>query len=77
MLNQGAGTMEEEAIESMIKAGLFANKEEAIRTAVIKYAVDIGLLKPQLLWNQIEKYETRKITPDQLQKDLDMIENET
>lgn len=77
MLSDSAGTMEEEAIDSMIKAGLFASKEEAVRTAVIKYAVDIGLLKPQHLWNQIEKYETRKITPEQLQKDLEMIENET
>ncbi|TRZ88359.1 MAG: hypothetical protein D4R88_07950 [Methanosarcinales archaeon] len=70
-------TMEEEAIDNMIKAGLFANKEEVVRTAVIKYAVDIGLLKPQHLWNEIEKYKRRKITPEQLQQDLEMIENET
>lgn len=71
MFSHGEGTMEEEAIDSMIKAGIFANKEEAIRTAVIKYAVDIGLLKSQLLWNQIDKYGRRRTTPEQLQKDLD------
>lgn len=76
MFNDSA-TMEEQAIDRMIKAGLFASKEEAVRTAVIKYAVDIGLLTPQHLWNQILKHETRRVAPEQLQKDLEMIENET
>jgi len=68
--------VEKEAIERMIKAGLFSTTEEAVRAAIIKYASDIGLLSPQHLWKQIEKYERRRITPKQLEQDLEILENE-
>jgi len=69
--------MEEKVLEMMIQMGFFSNKDEAVRTAVIKYAMDLGLLKPEEIWKEIENYKRRKITPEQLMKDLEAIENET
>ena len=37
---------EEEALEKMVRVGLFPSKDEAARAAIIKYASDIGVLKP-------------------------------
>ena len=69
--------MEEKVLEMMIRMGFFSNKDEAVRTAVIKYAMDLELLKPEEIWKEIENYKRRKITPEQLMKDLEAIENET
>jgi hypothetical protein len=68
---------EEDALEKMVKAGLFPNKDEAARAAIIKYASDLGILSPGMLWDKITKHKRRKITPEQLIKDLEIIENET
>lgn len=69
--------VEKEAIKRMVKAGLFSNRDEAVRVAVIKYATDMGLLTREDLWKDIEKYEKRKVTPEQLVKDLEDLESET
>lgn len=68
---------EEDALEKMVKVGLFRSKDEAARAAIIKYASDLGILSPEMLWNKIGKYKRRKVTPKQLMKELRMIENET
>lgn len=68
---------EEEALEKMVRAGLFPSKDEAARAAIIKYASDIGVLSPEMLWNKIVRHKRRKVTPEQLMKDLETIENET
>jgi len=68
--------VEEDALEKMVKSGLFPNKDEATRAAIIKYAADLGILSPGILWDKITKHKRRKITPEQLRKDLEMIEIE-
>ncbi len=68
---------EEAALEKMVKVGLFQSKDEAARAAIIKYASDLGILSPEMLWNKIGKYKRRKVTPRQLMNELRMIENET
>lgn len=68
---------EEDVLEKMVRAGLFPTKDEAARAAIIKYASDLGLLTPEFLWNKITKYKRRKVTPEQLMKDLEAIEDET
>ncbi len=68
---------EEDALEKMVKVGLFRSKDEAARAAIIKYASDLGILSPEMLWNKIGKYKRRKVTPRQLMNELRMIENET
>lgn len=64
------------ALEKMVSVGLFPNKDEAIRAAIVKYAVDIGILTPTMLWEKIDKHKRRKVTPEQLMKDLKAIEDE-
>ncbi|MEW6110246.1 MAG: hypothetical protein AB1632_13930 [Nitrospirota bacterium] len=67
---------EEEALEKMVKTGLFANKDEAARAAIVKYASDLGILSPAMMWNKISKHKKRKVTPQQLKKDLEALEDE-
>lgn len=67
---------EEEALERLVKTGLFLSKDEAARAAIIKYASDMGILSPRILWQKIAGRKRRKVSPEQLMKDLDTIENE-
>jgi len=66
----------EEALERLVKTGLFLSKDEAARAAIIKYASDMGILSPRILWQKIAGRKRRKVSPGQLMKDLDTIENE-
>ena len=68
---------EEDVLEKMVRVGLFPSKDEAARAAIIKYASDLGILSPEMLWNKIIKHKRRNVTPAQLIKDLEEIENET
>ncbi|MBI4698751.1 MAG: hypothetical protein HY758_07575 [Nitrospirae bacterium] len=68
---------EEDALTKMVEAGLFQSKDEAARAAIIKYASDLGIFSPDMLWKKIDRYKRRKVTPEQLKKDLKAIENET
>jgi len=67
---------EEKVLEKMVKTGLFANKDEAARAAIVKYASDLGILRPSTMWDKIAKHKKRKVTPEQLKKDLEALENE-
>ena len=68
---------EEDVLEKMVRVGLFPSKDEAARAVIIKYASDLGIFSPEMLWNKIGKFKRRKVTPKQLIKDLEEIENET
>ncbi len=68
---------EEEALERLVKAGLFASRDEAARAAILKYAMDIGVLDRTKLWQEIRKTKRRMVTPEQLAKDLEALEDET
>lgn len=68
---------EDAVLEKLVKSGLFPNKDEAARAAIIKYASDIGIFSPQVLWNKITGHKRRNISPQQLKKDLEAVENET
>ncbi len=67
---------QEEVLERMVLLGLFPTKDEAARAAIIKYASDLGLLSSEMLWNKISKHKRRKVTPSQLMKDIEAVENE-
>ncbi len=61
----------------MVEKGLFANKDEAARAAIIKYASDLGILSPAMMWNKIRKHKKRKkVTPEQLKTDMEALEDE-
>jgi len=68
--------IEAEILDKMVSLGLFNTKSEAIRSALIKYAIDLGLLERKDIWAKIEEYPRREITPEQLSRDLEMLENE-
>jgi len=55
---------------------LFSNRDEAARAAILKYSMDIGIFSRQTIWKKLNKVKKRKITPEQLEKDLEIIENE-
>lgn len=67
---------EDEALGQMVKVGLFLTKDEAARTAIVKYASDLGILNPAMLWKKISEHERRKVGPEQLKKDLETLEDE-
>ena len=62
---------EEDVLNKMVKKGLFANKDEAARAAIVKYASDLGILRPSMMWDKISKHKKRKVTLEQLKKDLE------
>lgn len=68
--------LEAELLEDMVRLGLFNSKSEAIRAAVVKYAVDSGLLSREDLWKRIKAHKTRRVSPEQLEKDLQRLEQQ-
>lgn len=69
--------VEADILDKMVKSGLFNTKSEAIRAALVKYSMDIGIFDRQDIWKQIEEaYPKRKISAKELEKDLDKLEDE-
>jgi Arc/MetJ-type ribon-helix-helix transcriptional regulator len=66
--------LEAELLEEMVRLGLFNSKSEAIRAAIMKYAVDSGLLNRADLWNRVKAYKRRGVSPDELERDLQSLE---
>ena len=64
-------------LEEMISSGLFNTKSEAIRSAIVKFGLDLGLLKRKKLWADIRRHTPRKVSASRLKKDLERIEDET
>ena len=69
--------VESEVLEEMVKSGFFNTKSEAIRSALVHYSMELGLLGREKLWQQIRKFPRRKVSPKKLQKELEEIEDET
>jgi Arc/MetJ-type ribon-helix-helix transcriptional regulator len=67
---------EEQALDRLVKAGLFSTRSEAARAAILKYAMDVGVLDRVDIWREIEKVQRRGVSPDQLAKDLETMEHE-
>ncbi len=69
--------LEAELLNEMVRLGLFNSKSEAIRAAIAKYAVDMGLLSRKELWDRVESHPKRKVSPEKLAEDLGSVEVET
>jgi len=63
-------------LEEMTIMGLFKDKSEAMRSAIIKYAIDLGIFRKKSLWQKIDSYPRRGVTPEQLKIELENLENE-
>ena len=68
---------EQEALDHLVETGFFLSRDEAARAAILKYALDIGVLNRKAIWQQMETAKRRKITPKQLAKDLETLEDES
>ena len=69
--------VEEEALDLLVRAKLFASPDEAARAAILKYAMDIGVLSRSDIWDEIETTARRGVSPEQLSQDLAALEDET
>ena len=63
-------------LNEMTNLGLFKDKSEAMRSAIIKYAIDLGIFRKKSLWQKIDQHSRRYVTPEQLKIDLENLENE-
>jgi len=68
--------LEADLLNEMVRLGLFNSKSEAIRAAILMYAVDIGLLRRRDLWSRIERYPKRGVSTKKLERDLSSIKVE-
>jgi len=69
--------VEAKLLDSMVKSGIFNTKSEAIRSALVKYGMDLGFFNRKGIWDEIASYETRDVTPEQLLEDINKIKDET
>ena len=68
--------VEAKLLEEIVRNGLFSSKSEAIRAALINYFLKLGMLGRKEQWNEIRSFPKRNVTPEQLAKDLEKIEEE-
>ena len=68
--------IEGEILEQMVESGLFNTKSEAVRSSLVKYAIDTDMFKRKRLWEKIKKMPRRKVSPKQLARDIEAIKNE-
>lgn len=68
--------VEARILDEMINSGIFNTKSEAIRSALVKYAMDLGLFNRKKMWKEITSHKTRDVSPERLQKEIEKIKNE-
>ena len=68
--------IEARLLKQMVDLGLFNSKSEAIRSALIKYAIDLNLLDKKIIWQEIQANKKRKVSPEQLSIDIQSIRDE-
>ncbi len=68
--------LESAILERMIKLGLFNTKSEAIRSALVYYSLELGILGREKIWAEIKRFPKRNISPMRLASDLEVLENE-
>ncbi|MDP3106131.1 MAG: hypothetical protein Q8M95_16180 [Candidatus Methanoperedens sp.] len=69
--------VEASLLKQMVELGFFNTKSEAIRAALIKYAIDLNLLDRKTIWREIQMHKKRNVSPEQLALDIQGIRNAT
>ena len=69
--------IEADVLNKMVESGLFNTKSEAIRSALIHYSLELGLIGREKLWKEIRQFPKRVVSPKQLASDLETLEDET
>lgn len=69
--------IEANLLNSMVKSGLFNTKSEAIRSALIKYSMDIGLIDQKVIVKAIrEDLKKDKIPMKDILRGIKKVKNE-
>ena len=68
--------IEASLLKQMVESGLFNTKSEAIRAALIKYAIDLNLLDRKAIWHEIQAHKKRMVSPEELAADIQSIRDE-
>lgn len=66
---------EAELLDRLVRSGLFATKSEAVRSALVKYGADLGLLRAKDLRAALETVQRRRVTEAQPRKDVKKAED--
>lgn len=51
--------LEAVVLEEMVRMGFFNSESEAVRAAIMKFAVDCGLLSRNDLWTRVRRHKWR------------------
>ncbi len=62
-------------LEEMVESGLHNTKAEAVRSSLVNYGLQLGLLGRHELWERM-KARRRGVTPEQLDRELKELEAE-
>ena len=68
--------VEADLLNRMVETGLFKSKSEAIRSALVKYAIDLNILDAKSVWGDIRSYPPRRVSAGQVARDIQSIEDE-
>lgn len=68
--------LEGEILEELVKSGLFNTKSEALRSSLVHFAIHLDLIKRKKLWQKIQRIPRRNVSPKQLAKELEALEDE-
>lgn len=55
--------LEAEVLEEMVRMGLFNSESEAVKAAIMKFAVDSGLLSRNDLWTRVRRHKRKGVCP--------------
>ncbi len=61
---------EAELLDRLARSGLFATKSEAVRSALVKYGTDLGLLRAKDLRAALETVKRRRVQGSRLRRDV-------
>ena len=70
--------LQNEILERMVSLGLASTKKEAVEFALLKTALDIGLLKSEEILKYVDKLIERKwLSPEEVAAEIESVKNES
>jgi hypothetical protein len=70
--------LQNEILERMVSLGLASTKKQAVEFALLKTALDIGLLKSDEILKYVDKLtEHKHLSPEEIAAEIESIKNES
>jgi len=70
--------LQNEILERMVSLGLVSTKKEAVEFALLKTALDIGLLKSEEILKYVDKLiERKRLSPAEVAAEIESVKNES